>query len=408
MSTSNLNRKRNKSSPLIENSPKKTKQYKSPQQLHPEPEENRSFDSETELKTICDTEISLAPKSQTLLHTPVNTSTPTISSRPVMESPEPSQSQSLLGGPGQNEPFHQNEPFQGPPGPPHNLDGTIQGINPPHYINPMMIGSPMNPGMLAYQGLPQGAMPPIPSLSDQDIIRIAAVIKQLLSEEIKQLVSAKVESATQSLKTELNDVQNRCTQLEKEVSDLKAKNDDIEQYSRRMCLRIAGLKEFDQENVTQRVLDFADNLNANINADDIDRAHRVGSRTGSDGAASGDEDEQGEQGIGATSSRSREIIIKFTNSSARLRLLQGRAKLRENNVKNVYINEDLTPARKELAYECRKLKRMRKSKVKKTWIYAGYPHILDKSGNKVKITCMSDLDDYREERPAPPQPMSNY
>ena len=74
----------------------------------------------------------------------------------------------------------------------------------------------------------------------------------------------------------------------------------------------------------------------------------------------------------------------------------------------MYINEDLTPARKKLAYECRKLKRMRESKVKKTWIYAGYPHILDKSGNKVKITCMSDLDDYREERPAPPQPMSTY
>ena len=55
-----------------------------------------------------------------------------------------------------------------------------------------------------------------------------------------------------------------------------------------------------------------------MNADDIDHGHRVGSRTGSDGAASGDEDEQGEQGTCATSSRRREIIIKLTNSSARL------------------------------------------------------------------------------------------
>ena len=85
-------------------------------------------------------------------------------------------------------------------------------------------------------------------------------------------------------------MQDRCTNLEKEVNDLKV-NAYIEQYSWRMCLRIAGLEEFDHENVIQRVLDFANNLNANINADDTDRAHRVGSRTGSDGAASGDEDE---------------------------------------------------------------------------------------------------------------------
>ena len=31
---------------------------------------------------------------------------------------------------------------------------------------------------------------------------------------------------------------------------------------------------------------------------------------------------------------------------------------------------------------------------KKTWIYAGYPHILDVAGNKVRITSMSELERY--------------
>ena len=48
-----------------------------------------------------------------------------------------------------------------------------------------------------------------------------------------------------------------------------------------------------------------------------------------------------------------------------------------------------------LAYECRKLKKLNNTKVKKTWVYAGYPYILDPSGNKLKITSLSDLDEYQ-------------
>ena len=77
------------------------------------------------------------------------------------------------------------------------------------------------------------SMSPGCPLSDQDILKIGAVLKQLVIEDVKKLVTAQVESATQTLKTELKNVQDRCTNLEKEVSALKVKNDDIEQYSRR-------------------------------------------------------------------------------------------------------------------------------------------------------------------------------
>ena len=140
-----------------------------------------------------------------------------------MLSPEQSQSQSLLGCPGPNEP---NEALQGPSqGQPLTQDGNMQGIHQPHqphFINPMMIGSPMNSGILAFPGMQQGtcAIPPPPGLSDQDIIKIAGVIKHLLNEEINHFVSLKVDSATQSLKTEITQVQTRCDKLEREISDL--------------------------------------------------------------------------------------------------------------------------------------------------------------------------------------------
>lgn len=150
-----------------------------------------------------------------------------------------------------------------------------------------------------------------------------------------------------------------------------------------MCLRISGIAETEREDINKTVLDFAARVNANVGPEDIDRVHRVGKVSGAN------------ENNGARTTRSREIIIKFTNSTARLSLLKGRAKLREQNVRNIYINEDLTPARKQLAYECRRIKRFRSSKIKKTWVFAGYPHILDDSGNRVKITCLSDLDNYQ-------------
>ena len=93
-----------------------------------------------------------------------------------MQSPNLSQSQSLLGnvepGPGTN-----HDSYACTPG----------GVNaPPQLINPMMLpGSLVNPGIL---GLSQ----PMPGLSDQDVIRIASLIKQMLQQEIDQILPLKL------------------------------------------------------------------------------------------------------------------------------------------------------------------------------------------------------------------------
>ena len=117
-----------KVSPLIDSSPNKHRNY-SPLQGQPESEVGGFSDSDKE------SEPAICPSLHTML------------------SPEQSRSQSLLGGPSPN------EPLQGPPqGEPNTQDGNMQGIHQPHQphiINPMMIGSLMNPGILAFPGMQQ-------------------------------------------------------------------------------------------------------------------------------------------------------------------------------------------------------------------------------------------------------------
>ena len=392
MPTRRKARKRNKSSPLVQGSTKKSKNYKSPQHLQSfsatdcdyvsniiEAEGSES-DSQSLSKTV-------EPRGHTSSNT---TSTATVVATAIMLSPDHTQqSQSILGAPLEVT----------------AEDATIAiqplNISQPAFINPTVLDSPINmsthqqPQMLTLQGpqtTPYTTM--MPGLSEQDVIRVASMVKQMLHQEIDQIVQIKVDNATQSLTSELKvhhekykELEDRCRLLEHEVHGLKVKHDDAEQYSRRMCLRLAGLPETEHEDVHKLVLEFADKVQANISPVDIDRVHRIGKTNSSNSAD--------EAAGGARSRLGREIIIKFTNSSARLRLLKGRARLREDGVKNIFINEDLTPARKKLAFECRKIKRLKNSVIKKTWIYAGYPHILDTSGNKRKITCLSDLNDYQ-------------
>ena len=101
------------------------------------------------------------------------------------------------------------------------------------------------------------------------------------------------------------------------------------------------------------MLDLANKLKVNVNMHDIDRSHRVGRLR--------------EHQMGSTDPpKPREIIVKFSNTKARLELLKVRSTLRKSKDK-VYINEDLTSLRKALALKCRALHRAGKNK--KVWIY---------------------------------------
>lgn len=82
--------------------------------------------------------------------------------------------------------------------------------------------------------------------------------------------------AVQPLKLEIATVKTSLVQVQSELKQATVRNDDLEQYSRRSCLRISGVQENDNEDVSKIVLDIARQVGADISLQDIDRTHRVG------------------------------------------------------------------------------------------------------------------------------------
>ena len=154
--------------------------------------------------------------------------------------------------------------------------------------------------------------------------------------------------------------------------------DDLEQYSRRSCLRIGGYKERDNENTDEIVLKIAKGLKADVKIEDLDRSHRVGRPR--------EPHHNSDEPI-----KPREIIVKFSHTKARMELLRARAILRKNR-SDIFINEDLTAVRKELAYKCHVLRR--NGKLKKVWIYNGNAYVKQNDDEQAQISCETDLENY--------------
>ena len=66
---------------------------------------------------------------------------------------------------------------------------------------------------------------------------------------------------------------------ENTIDQLLVKCDDNEQYSRRSCLRIHGVEvkeNEDEDGVMNELEDCYSSVNLQFDANDIDRAHRIG------------------------------------------------------------------------------------------------------------------------------------
>lgn len=254
-----------------------------------------------------------------------------------------------------------------PPPPPQMLN----------YAQPM----PHPPTFQQYSQAPQYTR-----LTDDDILRVARQLKTLLWDDINELITQRVALAIEPLKIELTNVRASLNLIQGELKQATLRNDELEQYSRRSCLRISGVPETPNEDVSQVVFDIARRVGADIKSDDIDRTHRVGVVRDSNVNAN---EMAGDRRL---RQRGREIIIKFNNYNARLKMLKGRSKLREQRA-SIYINEDLTKIRKDLAYECRRL--VKAKSITKTWVYNGYVYLQDLSNNKVRVNSLGDLDKFK-------------
>ena len=214
-----------------------------------------------------------------------------------------------------------------PPPPPHSAVFN--------QMDPNMYGGGVSPHMFQSQG-PMSQF----SLSETDVMRIAMKTKTLLAKDIEQIVSTKVALAVQPFQTQLSRMQTELNSVKSELETLKGsvekaniKHDDLEEYSRRSCLRISRIPEEDpNEDVFSLVLELSYTIGADIRPADIDRAHRVGKMHDIPiNKRQGVDDNQ--ETIPKSKYRGREIIVKFQSHQARMNMLKGRTNLQQSKLK---------------------------------------------------------------------------
>ena len=189
------------------------------------------------------------------------------------------------------------------------LDNTsipVATMSTPCMPNPsqMMFSQPM-------YGMPSPILQqthPTLTINDTDAIRIATLIKDMIKDDIEVMVKQQVALQTKDLKTEIAQLKGENSLLKDEINVIRVHHDELEQYSRRTCVRIGNIRESEGESTDDIVLEVSKKSGADISAHDIDRSHRVGKL---------------KQG------KTREIIVKFVNYKARTRFITSRKTLRE-------------------------------------------------------------------------------
>lgn len=223
----------------------------------------------------------------------------------------------------------------------------------------------------------------------------AALCDPEVLEMISKAVAVKV---TDQLRKEISGLREKIVAKDREILLLKDQVDSLEQYSRRNCLRIGPVPEITSENTDEIVKTVAKSIGVTLPDDAIDRSHRVGRVT--PGAA-----------------QKRSILVKFTSFKYKEALLKARRRLNQvdaakllpdpewpplpatataagssnssaSPVHRIFINEDLTKIRAEVAAKARQLKR--NGKVDDTWIRDGIIFV-KKSDTVNRISTLREI-----------------
>ena len=208
------------------------------------------------------------------------------------------------------------------------------------------------------------------TLQETDLITIADILRQTFEPQMSYMAKSIVDGVIAGLNSTIQALQKENKSLRDRVEMLEARADASEQYSRRNCLRIAGVPEDANENTDVYIIDLARAIEADVSLDDIERSHRVGKQI-------------------ASSSRPRDIIVKFLSYRTRRKFYGARTKTKKSGYTGVFINEDLTKPRRKLLLKARQMVKFRH--LNSAWSSDGNILVRDSSGTKHRITREADL-----------------
>ena len=148
--------------------------------------------------------------------------------------------------------------------------------------------------------------------------------------------------------------------MQKDIQSLEDELDDQQQYSRRNCFLVHGIKEEFKEDVEGKVMEiFANKLEAGVSINDISRSHRIG-RFDRNNANKG---------------KTRPIIVRFSSYRQRKKVFDLKKKLKGQRIT---ITENLTKKRLSLLKKC-----IEKFEKKNCWSLDGRIFVNTDLGKKV-------------------------
>lgn len=194
-------------------------------------------------------------------------------------------------------------------------------------------------------------------------------IKKGLRDIFVDIIKHEVQEQLKPLTKTLKDQQKSIRDLESKIRSMEKNIDAQEQYSRRECLRLGGLKEEKDENIEVKVLQVINDkleLNPPLTANDIARTHRIGSHNPE------------------RPNVPRQTIIKFSTYRIRARVFANKKKFAGTSLS---LNEDLTKTRSNTLYRARLAKK--ENKIKEAWSFDGRVNVRDNQ-NKAHYDIDSD------------------
>ena len=126
--------------------------------------------------------------------------------------------------------------------------------------------------------------------------------------------------------------------------------DKLEMFTRRENIRISSLGEDANEVLEDKIFELASDIEVNISVNDISVAHRLGKNT--------------------NNGKPHQIIVRFVSRSNTVKMLLNKKKMKQmSKYKNIYINEDLSPARSKMLYYTKSLDNVKQAYTKNGKIF---------------------------------------
>lgn len=206
---------------------------------------------------------------------------------------------------------------------------------------------------------------------------------EAMSKNIVEVIKESMDKRMSSIEAENKRLQSQVQELRSELESTKlsfaATTDASEQYSRRNCLKIAGVCEADGEDTDEIVLNIASSLNLGLSLADIDRSHRIQSNKRNPTAG--------------PSTYPRDIVVQFVSYCSRNSLFRAKSQLKNStDYSRIYINEALTSKRAELFKLARQLVKNKASNVISAWTFDGRVHVKYNDGSRRMINTKQDLE----------------